>query len=244
MPNPKEQQTQGNTLQTEQGIVVSSPGPLPNKLVESRKKMYRICLLCVGGIIFAKIGQGIPVLSGFFSMLLIACFAIPVVILVLMEGSARTAEADLRKLVFKFTNNVDSESLVATISPILLKTHNMPVKMGKDGAVTIVAGRCSYDIHIRDDASFTVYWWMSVGNAVFMMREYKAYCTMLQAMGIIVYEIQKAYGIQEQVGGMAGYCEGDTKTENNANAAKFCGQCGSELMSGTQFCPRCGAAVR
>ncbi len=71
----------------------------------------------------------------------------------------------------------------------------MIVERDKEGFMTISHNSHIYDIHIQDDATFTIWWRMLPGNAFFRINEYKFYRRILPSMGIISYEIQNEYHV-------------------------------------------------
>jgi len=180
----KEEGTQQLQNQSkDEKVVVTTPAPLPNKMLKVRK-LYTICLVCMAvGILIP------PVLAIGFLGLLVSYIINDIVVKGVRDG--------LRVMKFQFVNGVDNGNLVATMHPIFAgKYSNMLVEQLDDGRVSIKHNDHIYDIHIQEDDSFTIWWRMSVGNAFFRLNEYKSYLKILSSMGIIAYEIQNAYGIQ------------------------------------------------
>lgn len=66
----------------------------------------------------------------------------------------------------------------------------------EDGVLALTFRGYTYDILLEDDDTFCVWWRMSMGKAFAPRSKYKQYREMLAAMGIIVYEIQRAYNVQ------------------------------------------------
>ena len=166
-----------NTKSNISAIVIKSPEPLPNEM-QKIKKLYLVGLLCI-----------IPPLTpiGILGLL---------ILYILDDKMVKVKRKCLRQCKFKFTENINYENLFLTMQPIFVGKYNMLVEKREDGVMMITHNEHIYDIFIQDDNTFTIWWRMSLGKAFLSFGDYNSYRKILASMGIISYEIQKAYNIQ------------------------------------------------
>lgn len=180
--NVTDRQNENAKISTKTAIVVKSSEPLPNEM-KKIKKFYIVCLLCIAvGLLFQ------PLLGvGILGMMIVYIIDYHVV---------KVKRKVLRNLKFKLSAGVDNESIFQTMQPIFISKYKMLVEKGDDGNMMLTHDNYIYDIIINDDNTFTIWWRMSVGKALFSLSNYKSYRKILASMGIIAYEIQNAYHIQ------------------------------------------------
>ena len=102
----------------------------------------------------------------------------------------------LRRFKFKFSENIDYENMFLTVQPIFFSKYNMLVERREDGVLMLTHNGYTYDILLEDDATFTIWWRMSGASAFVPKNKYKSYRQILASMGVIAFEIQKAYNIK------------------------------------------------
>ena len=174
----------GGKEDASQARIITSPEPLPNE-VKKMRKGYLVCLAC---LLIGIIWQPLLIL-GLLGLLIFYLF---------MDAYARHKRKQLRIKKFKFVEGIDDATLFEVIQPIFISKYGMQVEKRKDGVVMITHEKCIYDILLEEDNTFCIWWRLSVGRALFSFSDDKIYRKNLAAMGIIAYEIQRAFGINEK----------------------------------------------
>lgn len=166
--------------------IVYDSAPLPDEYSDRAKKCYLICGIC------CLIGVVITPLLAIGGIGFIFCYAF-------LQESLGWKRDDLRRKKFKFVENMDNDRLFAAIQPVLISKYGMELEHGKENIVVIHHNKIIYDIHINGDNTFTIWWRMSAARAFFAPdRRKKEYAQIRAAMGIIAFEIQRAFGINLQ----------------------------------------------
>lgn len=169
------------TIPSNEGLVVTSSEPLPNKL-QKFKKLYWIFIICmalgvVSNVLFA---------IGLMGILIFYC---------LDDVATKIIRNNLRAMVFRLVKNTNYDEMFPAIQPALISKYGLLLERDSKGGITISHNNYIYDIHLYDNGTFTIWWRMSLGKAFLSVREYRDYKQILADMGIIVYEIQQAYNI-------------------------------------------------
>lgn len=176
----------GGREDASQARIVTSPEPLPNELKKVRKG-YWVCLaLLIAGIIIPPLAV-LGLLGFVFFYLFMYCYT-------------PFKRRQLRIKKFKFIEGVDNDTLFKAVQPVLISKYGMLVEKSKGGVMTVEHDKCLYDILLEEDNTFCIWWRLSVKRAFFSLEtDSKGYRKSLAAMGIIAYEVQKAFGINGEV---------------------------------------------
>jgi hypothetical protein len=106
---------------------------------------------------------------------------------------------DLRSVKFRFISGVSYDDVFSKLQPALLSKYGsgFMLERSENGGITVSYAGVSYDITLEDDY-FRIDWQLSfIRNLFLRLVEYRVYRKILAAMGIIGYELQAAYGIQQ-----------------------------------------------
>ena len=159
-------------------LLLTSSSPLPNELTKF-KRLYWVCCVCL------LLGSIIPICLaiGFFGLL---------IVYTLDSINTSAKQGKLRNIVFLYDSNISSDELLNRLQPALIAKYGtqMLVEKNEQGLISISFGSHIYDVHLGKNDDMTIWWRKSLSKAVFSINEYKSYKQNLQAMGIIVYEIQ------------------------------------------------------
>ena len=96
---------------------------------------------------------------------------------------------------FLFVPNVDNDQLFQTMQKTFLTQYNMMVERLDNGVMSLTFKNYIYDVHIQEDDTFIIWRRMELKKAFISFNKYKIYKHALEAMGIIAYEIQKAFNV-------------------------------------------------
>ena len=161
-----------------EALLLTSSAPLPNELIKI-KRLYWVCCACLllGAVITIFFGIGILGL-----------------LIVYMVDSVNTSakQGKLRNMVFLYDSSVSSDELLNRLQPELIAKYGtqMLIEKNEQGLISISFGSHIYDVHLGENDDMKIWWRKSLPKAVFSINEYKSYKQNLQAMGILVYEIQ------------------------------------------------------
>lgn len=170
-------------------LLLKSSEPLKDEIIKFKKMYWFTILFFVMGALFDDIFLLIaPIYFGI-------CFIV----------EFRIAEwkcFSLRDIKFKFIPNVTNDDIFSKIQSELLSKYGntFTVERDSDGIVTISYAGLIYSIVLEEDY-FRLYWYASTVKRVLLffvqndMIWPKRYKEMRIAMGIIAYEIQKAFEI-------------------------------------------------
>lgn len=172
----------GKKEDTSKARIVVSSEPLPNEMLKI-KKLYGVCLFAMLiGLVFT------PLLAiGLMGAMLLCCIDDVIV---------KNKLNRLRRAKFKFVPRVGNDEVFQIMQPILVPKYSMLAERGEHGIISLTFQGYIYDILLEKDDTFTIWWHMSVGKAFLPRSRYKQYRQILAAMGIIAYEMQKAYNVQ------------------------------------------------
>lgn len=172
----------GKKEDTSKARLVVSSEPLPNEMLKI-KKLYWVCLFAILiGLVFT------PLLAiGIMGAMLLYCIDDIVV---------KNKLDRLRRAKFKFVSGVGNDEVFQTMQPILVSKYSMLVEKGEYETISLTFQGYTYDLLLEEDDTFCIWWHMSLGKALVPRNKYKQYRQILAAMGIIAYEIQKAFNVQ------------------------------------------------
>ncbi len=161
--------------------LVVSPEPLPNEMKKIRK-MYWVCLaVCCMGIFNV----------GLFAIGILMYMVTTAVIEAVLDHKRQR----LRRAKFRFRDDVTNDELFLKMQPVFSSKYDMLVEKRDDGILMLNYAGYTYDVFIGNDATFTI-WWRKTSAVPVTFGKYRTYRKFLAAMGIIAYEIQRAYEIQ------------------------------------------------
>lgn len=169
--------------------VLCSSEPLPNEL-EKLKRVYIIFAVClVVGFIF-----GIQFLITIGAMGLALWFMFDCM-------WSKTKLLELRNERFRFVSGVSSEELFEKLQSALISRYGASMRIekygvGSEGVVGVTYDNIIYEIYINKDSTFRIRWGKSLGRAMAPSVSYSDYKKAIIAMGMIGYEIQKAFGVK------------------------------------------------
>ena len=101
----------------------------------------------------------------------------------------------LRRKKFKLVADVDDESLFITMQATFSSKYGMLVEKREDGVMSLSYNGYIYDVLLQPDNTFVIWWRLGLQKALMPKNKYKSYRQILAAMGIIAYEIQKAFNV-------------------------------------------------
>lgn len=106
---------------------------------------------------------------------------------------------ELRYFKFIASAQMNHENLFENLQPIFINKYGMQTELRKDGGFTLRFNGTLYDILIWNDTTFTIWWRKDLGlKTLLPNNRTDQYTNALAAMGIIAYEIQKYYGINNE----------------------------------------------
>lgn len=101
----------------------------------------------------------------------------------------------LRRKKFQFVSGISDKQLLTDINNIFSRKYNYTLEMNKKGRVVISDGSMRYEILIEEDNCFMIWYSMPMTKALLSFNDYGDYKKIIVAMGIIAYEIQNKYKI-------------------------------------------------
>ena len=169
--------------------VLRSYEPLPNEL-EKLKRVYIIFAVClVVGFVF-----GIQFLITIGAMGLGVWFMFDCM-------WSKTKLLELRNERFRFVAGVSSEELFEKLQSALISRYGASMRLekygvGSEGVVGVTYDNIIYEIYINNDSTLRIRWGKTLGRAMAPSVSYSDYKKAIVAMGMIGYEIQKAFGVK------------------------------------------------
>ncbi len=166
------------------GIVLTSSEPLKNRMLGWRKLYWITLVLLIIGLFIKTSFLGIAIIY------LMICYTINDVLV-------DWKWVKLRKCIFKFKQRITYDEVFSKLQPALLSTYGSSFMIERDsaGGITISYDGLYYDLILEEDY-FRIHWRTSLGRAILLLRQYKYYRKTLVAMGMIGYELQKAFDIK------------------------------------------------
>lgn len=175
----------GKEEETSKARLVTSSEPLPNEMLPI-KRLYTVCIICIvlGVIMTPLVGIGILGL---------------IIVYLVDESLVDHKLGRLRRAKFKFVADVDNTRLFEVMQSIFISKYGMLVEKTEDGAMTLSHDGYIYDILLQPDNTFVIWWRTGIKKALLPSNTYKSYRKILAAMGIIAYEIQKAFKVNYDI---------------------------------------------
>ncbi len=222
--------------------VLRSSEPLPNEL-EKFKRVYIILAVCFAiGLIF-----GIQFLITVGGMGLIGWFMFDCT-------WTKTKLLDLRNQRFRFVSGVSCDELFNVLQSSLISRYGASMQVekyyvGSESIVGVTYDNIIYEIiYINSDSTFRIRWGKSLGRAMAPSVSYSDYKKAIIAMGMIGFELQKAFDIVPSANinsqNLAGAAErgqvSKLSYENNGNNLWICKNCGYSNSADGDYCVKCG----
>jgi hypothetical protein len=168
------------------GIVLTSSEPLKNRMLVWRKLYWLTLVFLIIGLFIKTSFIGIAIIY------LMICYTIN-------DALLRRKWGKLRKCMFKFKQGITYDEVFSKLQPALLSIYGSSFMIERDsaGGITISYDGLYYDLILEED-HFRIHWRTSLGRAflLLLLHEYKYYRKILVAMGMIGYELQKAFDIK------------------------------------------------
>ena len=156
-------------------ITLKSSAPIPSKIGWSKWGYIAGFLLIAAG------GFGIIIL---------------IVVLMISIFQMSFHMDKMRRLKFKFVNNVSNDDIYNKLSPILTQKYGDKIEFDQEGdTLSVHYKSIIYDINLHEDSTFSIWWRKSIGGAFFTINEWKEYKKIRTGTAMVAYELQKAFHV-------------------------------------------------
>ena len=125
-------------------------------------------------------------------------FGIIILLVVLMISILQMSfhKDKMRRLKFKFVNNVNNDDIYNKMYPILTQKYGDKIEFDQEGdTLSVHYKSIIYDINIEEDSTFTIWWRKSIAGAFFSFNEWKEYKKIRIGTAMVAYELQKAFHV-------------------------------------------------
>jgi len=100
----------------------------------------------------------------------------------------------MRRMKFKFVNNVNNDDIYNKMYPILTQKYGDKIEFDQEGdTLSVHYNSIIYDINIEEDSTFSIWWRRSIAGAFFSFNEWKEYKKIRIGTAMVAYELQKAF---------------------------------------------------
>ena len=156
-------------------ITLKSSAPIPSKIGWSKWGYIAGFLLIVAG------GFGIIIL---------------IVVLMISIFQMSFHMDKMRRLKFKFVNNVSNDDIYNKLSPILTQKYGDKIEFDQEGdTLSVHYKSIIYDINLHEDSTFSIWWRKSITGAIFSFNGWKRYKKIRIGTAMVAYELQKAFHV-------------------------------------------------
>ena len=156
-------------------ITLKSSAPIPSKIGWSKWGYIAGFLLIAAG------GLGIMIL---------------VVVLMISIFQMSFHMDKMRRLKFKFVNNVSNDDIYNKLSPILTQKYGDKIEFDQEGdTLSVHYKSIIYDINLHEDSTFSIWWRKSITGAIFSFNGWKRYKKIRIGTAMVAYELQKAFHV-------------------------------------------------
>lgn len=163
-------------MSNEEPIVLKSSAPIPTKAD-----------WCKWGYIISLILASFNLAVGFFGLMLM---------LFIEHWVHKSHYYKIRRLKFKFTDNVDADDIYNKLQPVLTQKYGNKVDFDRDGeTLSVIYDGVIYDINPQEDGTFCVWWRLSLAESFFTVNVWKKYKKIRTGTVMVAYELQKAFNI-------------------------------------------------
>lgn len=154
-------------------IILKSSAPIPSKIGWTKWGYISGLLLLAAG------GFGIIIL---LVVLMISIFQISF------------HKDKMRRMKFKFVNNVSNDDIYNKMYPILTQKYGDKIEFDQEGdTLSVHYKSIIYDINIEEDSTFTIWWRRSITGAIFSFNDWKEYKKIRTGTAMVAYELQNAF---------------------------------------------------
>ena len=102
----------------------------------------------------------------------------------------------MRRLKFKFVNNVSNDDIYNKLSPILTQKYGDKIEFDQEGdTLSVHYKSIIYDINLHEDSTFSIWWRKSITGAIFSFNGWKRYKKIRIGTAMVAYELQKAFHV-------------------------------------------------
>ena len=102
----------------------------------------------------------------------------------------------MRRICFKFVDNVTNDDIYNKLQPVLTSKYGDKMEFEQEGdTLSVHYNGIYYDINLRDNSTFSVWWRKSLTGAIFSFNEWKEYKKIRTGTAIVAYELQKAFNL-------------------------------------------------
>ena len=156
-------------------ITLKSSAPIPSKIGWSKWGYIAGFLLIAAG------GFGIIIL---------------IVVLMISIFQMSFHMDKMRRLKFKFVNNVSNDDIYNKLSPILTQKYGDKIEFDQEGdTLSVHYKSIIYDINLHEDSTFSIWWRKSITGAIFSFNGWKRYKKIRIGTAMVAYELQKAFHV-------------------------------------------------
>lgn len=156
-------------------IILKSSAPIPSKIGWTKwGYIAGLLLLAAGG------------------------FGIIILLVVLMISILQISfhKDKMRRMKFKFVNNVNNDDIYNKMYPILTQKYGDKIEFDQEGdTLSVHYKSIIYDINIEEDSTFTIWWRRSIAGAFFSFNDWKEYKKIRIGTAMVAYELQKAFNV-------------------------------------------------
>lgn len=156
-------------------ITLKSSAPIPSKIGWSKWGYIAGFLLIAAG------GFGIIIL---------------IVVLMISIFQMSFHMDKMRRLKFKFVNNVSNDDIYNKLSPILTQKYGDKIEFDQEGdTLSVHYKSIIYDINLHEDSTFSIWWRKSITGAIFSFNGWKRYKKIRIGTAMVAYELQKVFNV-------------------------------------------------
>ena len=156
-------------------IVLRSSAPIPSKVGWSKWGYIAGLLLIAAG------GVGVIILAA---------------VLIISHFQISFHKDKMRRICFKFVDNVTNDDIYNKLQPVLTSKYGDKMEFEQEGdTLSVHYNGIYYDINLRDNSTFSVWWRKSLTGAIFSFNEWKEYKKIRTGTAIVAYELQKAFNL-------------------------------------------------
>ena len=102
----------------------------------------------------------------------------------------------MRRLKFKFVNNVNNDDIYNKMYPILTQKYGDKIEFDQEGdTLSVHYKSIIYDINLHEDSTFSIWWRKSITGAIFSFNGWKRYKKIRIGTAMVAYELQKVFNV-------------------------------------------------
>lgn len=103
----------------------------------------------------------------------------------------------IRKMKFKFVDNVSADEIYNKLQPELLKKYGNKMDFDREGdTISVIYDKIAYDINVNGDGTVGIWWRKpSIMGALFG-SDWKLYKNIRKGTSIVAYELQSVFNVK------------------------------------------------